>query len=229
MGRPPSSGRHDHGVCLPAVSRKHEGKRPIDVARDQHVRRIGAEATDQELVIAARSGQAWAQDALFRRYANYVYGMVFRLTGPSEAKELTQDALIQAFHAIGHLKEPAAFRSWLGGVTLRVVRRRSRRYRMLGLFSPYGSEDPAFAAAIDRTAAPDVALELKQVYALLDRLPPKLRLVFVLRRIEGMKLDEIATALDTSLASTKRWLNQAQERLDKLAEDSEPARGRETL
>jgi RNA polymerase sigma-70 factor (ECF subfamily) len=60
--------------------------------------------------------------------------------------------------------------------------------------------------------------ELKGVYALLDRLPTEQRIALVLRRVEGMELAEIATAMKLSLATVKRRLVLAEARLERERE-----------
>ena len=58
---------------------------------------------------------------------------------------------------------------------------------------------------------------LGRAYALLERLPAMERAAFGMRFIEGMKLEEVAEALDVSLATAKRRLQSARERFAKLA------------
>ena len=54
---------------------------------------------------------------------------------------------------------------------------------------------------------------LKKLYALLDRLSPRDRLVFVLRRMEAMTVEEIAATMDVSVSTVKRAMAHASGRL----------------
>jgi RNA polymerase sigma-70 factor (ECF subfamily) len=50
---------------------------------------------------------------------------------------------------------------------------------------------------------------LRRFYAILDRLGAEERTAFALRHLEGFKLEEVAEALGTSLATAKRRLQRA--------------------
>ena len=47
---------------------------------------------------------------------------------------------------------------------------------------------------------------LRRFYEVLDKLNAQARLVFVLRRVEGLTLEEVAESMDLSLATVKRRL-----------------------
>jgi len=59
---------------------------------------------------------------------------------------------------------------------------------------------------------------LRRLYALLDRLNTRERLVLVLRHVEGMTLEEIAEAMELSLATVKRVLRRASTRVSQLVD-----------
>ena len=46
----------------------------------------GAGPSDAVLVVAARAGESWARESLFRRYRQMVYGLSLRLTGGTVAQ-----------------------------------------------------------------------------------------------------------------------------------------------
>nr|PZN20866.1 MAG: hypothetical protein DIU78_18500 [Pseudomonadota bacterium] len=54
---------------------------------------------------------------------------------------------------------------------------------------------------------------LRRVYALLDRLSPRDRLVFVLRRAEAMTVEEIARVMNLSVSTVKRSMTHASNQL----------------
>ena len=62
---------------------------------------------------------------------------------------------------------------------------------------------------------------LTKLYALLDRLTPRDRLVFVLRRMESMTVEEIAATMDISLSTVKRSMAHASTRLSRWI-DADP-------
>ena len=62
---------------------------------------------------------------------------------------------------------------------------------------------------------------LQRLYGLLNKLGTRERLVLVLRHVEGMTLEEIAEAMEISLATVKRALRRASTRLSDLV-DGDP-------
>jgi RNA polymerase sigma factor (sigma-70 family) len=54
---------------------------------------------------------------------------------------------------------------------------------------------------------------LRKCHTLLDRLTTRDRLVFILRRMESMTVEEIAAAMDLSLSTVKRSMARASKRL----------------
>jgi RNA polymerase sigma-70 factor (ECF subfamily) len=65
---------------------------------------------------------------------------------------------------------------------------------------------------------------LRRLYGLLDRLSTRERLVLVLRHVEGMTLEEIAEAMELSLATVKRGLRRASLRVSQMVDSDDPKR-----
>ena len=60
---------------------------------------------------------------------------------------------------------------------------------------------------------------LRKLYSSLDRLAPRDRMVFIMRRAESMTIEEIAAAMETSESSVKRSLARASTRLSRWMDD----------
>ncbi|MDQ3035067.1 MAG: sigma-70 family RNA polymerase sigma factor [Myxococcota bacterium] len=182
----------------------------------------GSGPSDTALVVAARAGEAWAQEALYRRYARMVNGLAWRLMpGDPDVEDLVQDVFIQALDALDRLTEPAAFGSWLGAITIRTAHKRLRRKRLKMRLGLTRKEPIDVDAVISSSAPPDVASELRAMYRMLDALPTEVRIALVLRRVEGMQLTEIAEQMGLSLATVKRRLEAAESALAQSVADGE--------
>jgi RNA polymerase sigma-70 factor (ECF subfamily) len=168
-------------------------------------------------VIAARAGESWAQEALFRRYARLVLGLSQRiLAGREEADDLAQDVFVQALSRLDTLDNPQAFAAWISTIVVRTASKRLRRRRLLvrlGL-RPAQPVDPD--AVVSSSAPADVASELRSVYGALDGMSAEERVALVLRRVEGMELLEIAERMSLSLATVKRRLTAAERKLKEI-------------
>ena len=183
-------------------------------SREPNPTQSGAGPSDTALVVAARAGEGWAQEALYRRYARMVNGLAWRLMpGDPDVEDLVQDVFVQALDALDRLTEPAAFGSWIGSITIRTAHKRIRRKRLKVRLGLARREPVDVDAVVSSSAPPDVASELRALYRVLDELPAEARVALVLRRVEGMQLAEIAEHMKLSLATVKRRLEAAESKL----------------
>jgi RNA polymerase sigma-70 factor (ECF subfamily) len=178
--------------------------------------RSGSGPTDAALVVAARAGEGWAQEALYQRYARMVIGLSQRiLAGRDDADDLAQDAFVFAFTRLDTLQNPQAFQAWLRSIVARTASKRLRRQRLLVRLGIRRNEPIDPDTVVSKDAPADVASEVRSVYALLDRLPAEERVALVLRRVEGLDLAEIAEQMKLSLATVKRRIAAAELRLER--------------
>jgi len=178
--------------------------------------RSGAGPTDAALVVAARAGESWAQEALFRRHARMAVGLAHRLLPQdTEVDDLVQDCFVSALKRLATLENPQAFAAWLGSIVVRAVGKRLRRRRLLsrlGLRVPEEIDADAIAAP---SVPGDVAVELRRVYAVVAALPAQARVALVLRRVDGLDVPEIARRMGLSQSTVKRRLKTAEEQLER--------------
>lgn len=169
--------------------------------------------SDATLVLASRDGEPWAQEALFRRHAPMVNGLAYRIMGrDSDLDDIVQEAFVQAFNGLHTLQDPQSFAKWLGSVVVHVASKVLRRRKMLTRLGLHRRDDPIDVdSTASRSAGPEVAADLRRVYERLERLPVEQRVAFVLRKIEGLALDEVADALGVSLATAKRRIAAAEQ------------------
>jgi len=161
--------------------------------------------SDAVLVEAATGGGRWAHEALFRRHVAWVDRLAYRIAPrEADADDIVQESFAEALTNLSRLREPAAFRGWLRTIVLHTARhllRRRRLRRRLGLDSSF-EFDPELV--ISRNAPPDVTAELHRVYSRIEDMPPDVRIVVVLRRVERWTVPEIAKELRVSEGTVKR-------------------------
>jgi RNA polymerase sigma-70 factor (ECF subfamily) len=167
---------------------------------------------DHEIVRALRAGEAWAASAVWNAYASTVFGIAARLLRcNSDAEDITQDVFARVFTGIDTLRDPSALGSFVFSVALRMVKRelRRRRVRRLLRLSDTGRLPDYPVDATDSEARDALAW----LYTVLDELGAEQRTAFVLRYVETMTLPEVAEAMGLSLATVKRRLDRATERI----------------
>lgn len=166
--------------------------------------------------MAARAGEAWAQEALFKRHARMALGLAHRLLPRDEdVDDVVQDCFVSALKRLGSLDNPQAFAAWLGSIVVRAVGKRLRRRRLLtrlGLRAPEELDPDAIAAP---SAPGEIAVELRRVYAVIGSLPAEARIALVLRRVDGLEVPDIARRMGLSLSTVKRRLKTAEEFLER--------------
>jgi RNA polymerase sigma-70 factor, ECF subfamily len=161
---------------------------------------------DGELVARSLGGDRWSRDVLYRRHAHYLLAISTRLlSSRSEGEEVVQDTFVVGFGQLGTLRDPTAFRPWLARIAVSLVRRRLRRgklLRFLGL--DRGLDDATLAVLAAPALRPDDRAELALVDRLLDGMRTDLRIAWMLRRVEGLSLAEVASTCGCSIATAKR-------------------------
>lgn len=180
------------------------------------VRALPFDGDDEELVEGVIAGRADAASALYERYVDGIQRLVFRLMGPdTEIEDVVHDVFLRALESIGRLRDPAALRPWLIGIAIRVVRIRIQkrmRQRWLKVMPPESVPEVATTPDMDLGEA------LRDVYGILQQLPPDERIALVLHRVEGLALEEAAASCDTSLATFRRRLARAESKFFARAE-----------
>jgi RNA polymerase sigma-70 factor (ECF subfamily) len=146
-----------------------------------------------------------------------VFRFLQRALGPTmDVEDLTQEVFVRVFSSVHALRNRDALRSFVFSVAVRTLKWELRRRHARRIFQPSAFEQlPELpVAAVDAESRQ----ALRRFYAILDRLGADERAAFVLRHLEGMKLEEVARTLGTSLATTKRRLARAAASVSRFVE-----------
>ena len=173
-------------------------------------------ASDRELGRALVAGEPWSIAETWRRFAPMVLMMAERCLGSkADAEDIGQEVFCRVFQKAKTLRDPDALRSFIYSFAIRTLRTELRRRRLRSwlLLEP---EVPTNVGAT--TLDVESRDHLRRFYALLDRLTPRDRLVFSLRRMESMTMEETARQLDISVSTVKRSMAQASTRLSRWIE-----------
>jgi len=172
---------------------------------------------DADLVRAFANGEGWAARAIWNRHAPMVYRLMERALGPTgEAEDLTQDVFLRTFSRLPTLRDVEALRSFVYSVAIRTLKweLRRRRVRRILHLSDSGHLPDLPVRGVDSESRQILA----RFYALLEQLGVNDRTAFVLRYMEGLKLEEVAERMGVSLATVKRWVSRASQDVSRLVE-----------
>jgi RNA polymerase sigma-70 factor (ECF subfamily) len=128
-----------------------------------------------------------------------------------DAEDVAQEAFARAFRRFSTLRDRDRFRAWLVRMTWRIAidYRRGSRRRL-------AREDAAATGSIENhTAECDVLTRERssRLWAAIDALPEKLRVVIVLAAIEGHTVRDVAALLTIPEGTVKSRLFDARKRL----------------
>lgn len=170
-----------------------------------------AAATDMALARCAAAGDVAAFEAIYRRHAGRVHGVIVRLVGTHgiRAEDLTQEAFVRAWQALPRFRYESAVSTWLHrlAVTTALMELRSRRSG-----PRFDDEDALEHVGRADTAGNGAALSMDLERAVAT-LPARARAVLVLHDVEGWKHEEIANELGMAVGSSKAQLHRARQLL----------------
>jgi RNA polymerase sigma-70 factor (ECF subfamily) len=156
-----------------------------------------------------------AKEALFHRYATMAHGIAYRLLGHDrDLEDIVQESFTMAFASLRRLERTQAFASWFSTIVTGVAIKAIRERRLLARLGFVRGTPVQLESLISPTAPPDVAAELRAVYALIDALPTAERVVLVLRRVDQLSVEEIVERTGMPLGTVKRKLAAATARLE---------------
>ncbi len=174
----------------------------------------GRGVTDGDLGRGLAAGAAWATSETWNRFAPMVFMMAARTLGSeSEADDIVQEVFYRLFLRAKTLREPDSLRSFVVSFAIRILKWELRRRRTRGWLSFQAPE--TYFDAVHGTIDVESRDILRRFYGLLDRLSSRDRLVFSLRHLESMTIDEVAAAMDLSASTVKRSLEHAGEKLSR--------------
>ncbi len=149
---------------------------------------------------AAQAGQGWAFAALFDAYGNGVAGYL-RAQHTEDPEDLANEVLLRAFRKLaGFAGEEPRFRSWLFTIAHNAALDDRRRARRRPVIAGDAVPDAPEGDVVDDVLA---RLARERVEALLTRLAPDQRDVFLLRVLGDLSLGQTAEVLGKSYGAVK--------------------------
>lgn len=183
-----------------------------------------SETDDRTLLERAVAGDGEALEALMSRHAGRVYRLAYGITrSQSDAEEVVQDVFLTVIRKGAGFEGHAALATWMYRVTTNAAlnRRRGKRQELevsLEEHLPTFREDGHRAGdrsdlLTDWSSTPEERVlsgESRRILEkAIDGLPDHYRTVLVLRDVEELSNEEVASIVGDSLASVKSRLHRA--------------------
>jgi RNA polymerase sigma-70 factor (ECF subfamily) len=160
-----------------------------------------------EVLRAARSGDRQGQRRLYDACRARVHRLAYRMIGPDDASDVSQQAFLQVFRNISQFAGQSRFETWLFRIVLNEClqfRRRRTRRPSCSLCVDVVDDEPGQERSADASDLLEMAL---------SRLDPDLRSIFLLREVERLGYEAIGEALEIPAGTVASRLNRARREL----------------
>lgn len=169
------------------------------------------------LILRCQAGEWDAIVEWVESYHGRIYNFVYRLLRHrEEAEEATQEVIIRILGSLSSYCPESSFRSWIFRIASNYCMDilRKRRQKVVPLFSKTNNDSEGeVLETSDASKEPDNLfkdLELqKRLVRAIDNLPPKYRLVMLLRHQEGLSYQEIVEITDLPVGTVKAQIARA--------------------
>ena len=186
---------------------------------------INSEPWDEEQLLARlKKGDEGAFAIMVRHFQAKLFGLAYALTSdPDESQDIVQEVFLKTYQNIGKFKGQAKLSTWLHRITINQClnwkRRWSRRRRWQHCSLEHDSNE-SFMEPLTDDSTPEMRYQdkelLQKYWTAIQALPEKARTVFVLKELEGLSYDEIATTLRLNRGTVSSRLHYARKYLKKV-------------
>jgi RNA polymerase sigma-70 factor (ECF subfamily) len=177
---------------------------------------------DQLLVERVQKGDKRAFDLLILKYQHRIVSLVSRyVSDHAEAQDVAQEAFIKAYRAIGRFRGDSAFYTWLYRIAINTAKNwivaKNRRPPASDI-DAVDAEQYGLSERLNETSTPENELlreEIERtVYDTIAELPEDLRTAIMLREMDGMSYEEIATTMECPIGTVRSRIFRAREAID---------------
>ena len=185
---------------------------------------MATQPDEATLIRAAQRGDADAFESLVRSYDQNVLRIAMNLLrSPEDARDVYQEAFLRVYRNLASFRFDCSFHTWLYRIVTNICldclrKRKVRREESNVVETPEGPMDRMENFAEDGPGSdPERHAWNTQLHDKIDRalteLSPRERMVFELRHYEGLKLQTVASILNTTENTVKTMLFRATQKL----------------
>ncbi len=182
----------------------------------------------EELVARAQQDDMRALEELVQRYQRSVYMTFYQLAPErSDIADLTQEALLRMCRSIKSVRNPKTFKYWLNRIITNLfydeLRKMPRQLRTVSIDEPLYEQENGPGEGSQSRDIPDSSLlpehamlnsELdEKIREAIANLPEQFRTIIVLRELQGLSYEEIASLTHSNLGTVKSRLARARLKL----------------
>ena len=185
-----------------------------------------ASDTDQQLVQRAQRGDLRAFDLLVLKYQGRIAALVSRyVSDAGEVEDVTQEAFIKAYRALGKFRGDSAFYTWLYRIAANAAKNHlvAKGRRPGADATIEDAEGFDVVGMLSESASPEALAmggELAEVVeSALNALPDELKAALMLREFDGLSYDDIADVLGCPVGTVRSRIFRAREAVDQRVKE----------
>ncbi|MCA9774498.1 MAG: sigma-70 family RNA polymerase sigma factor [Myxococcales bacterium] len=178
------------------------------------------ERTDKDLVRLTKRGDQAAFRELVERYQRKIFSVALGMVGNSDdAMDITQETFISAYRSVKNFRGDSSFYTWICRIAINLgidMKRRNARsfnadeQEIEALEQSSGANNPESGNPRD---AYFQAERREAITKAIEQLPPAQRSTIILREVDGLSYEEIASTLKISKGTVMSRLHYARKRL----------------
>jgi len=170
---------------------------------------------DERAVARFLAGDVSGFETLVRRYSGMVFTLSARLVGPLDAEDIVQETFLRAFRSLESFRGESSLKTWLYAIALNRVRvRRGTLARLRALFLSGDSGPTPDFSLLDNATDPERSPEenallsdqRRRLRKAVHDLPEEFRMAVVLRDLEGLSYEEVASVLSVPVGTVRSRL-----------------------
>lgn len=179
------------------------------------------QTAESALIAEARAGRHESFVELLGRHQDRLFNSLYRMTSNyDDAAEILQETSLRAFRSLRTFQGRSSFYTWLFSIAHSLLVSRKRHKTPLSIFAPYphcsrnsDQEEPEPLHLPDNRSNPVNVLTEREksirIHQAIQSLDEELRAAVILRDIDGLSYEEIATALGLAMGTVKSRIHRA--------------------
>ena len=184
---------------------------------------MGDDQLDLDLVRRVQAGDNSAFDLLVRKYQHRIGALVYRFVPDhAESQDVTQEAFIRAYRAMGNFRADSQFYTWLYRIAVNTAKNHLVAMKRRPPTADVAAEDAEHQAGAGRLHDHDtpehqlLRQEIEQTVSdTVAGLPEDLRQAITLREVDGRSYEEIAQLMQCPIGTVRSRIFRAREAIDR--------------
>ena len=165
---------------------------------------------------------------LYEKYKELVFNVALHYTQNIEdSEEITQDVFISIFENIKKFREESTLKTWAYRITINKsldFLKSKKRLKRIFFFNSLKIDDQDKKISVPEINHPGIILENKEsvnaIFNGINQLPPKLKTVIILLKIEGESQKETAQIMEISVKAVESLFHRAKKKLSIILKDN---------